>query len=172
MPHAIRLNRFRTEHGATMLEATFCILFVLFCIGAVIDLGLGLWQYNFLNYTTTRAAREISARLATNSSDCGTLENSVIRPYLLNTAKREMVTAMASGAAAQWRWCMVGVGQDACLGAGQKPAYKSLRMVGSLPLNCYFLCSIVPVNWTVTTTVTSAIDNLQAPTCTEGGPYP
>ena len=58
MPHAIRLNRFRTEHGATMLEATFCILFVLFCIGAVIDLGLGLWQYNFLNYTTTRAARE------------------------------------------------------------------------------------------------------------------
>lgn len=147
-----------------MLETAICIIVVLLVIGALIDLGLGLWQYNYLSYITNRSAREISARLAT-TRDC-----SVIESFIENNTYPETVRTMAVGAQAKWSWCLVGINSTDCL---TSPApYKSLRLVGRLPLNCYFLCTVVPRDWSVTATSVSAIENPDAPVCKAGGPVP
>jgi len=145
-----------------MLEAAASIMFIILLIGAIIDFGFGLWQYNFLNYTTTRSAREISARLST-ANDCRTVNS-----YLDTTAKKEM--AMSAGSEVTWEWCVVEVGGDRCLSAGEPRVAKSIRLTGRLPLKCYFLCTIVPKNWSITASGASMIENPAAQNCT--GAYP
>ncbi|MFN8392207.1 MAG: hypothetical protein U0136_18085 [Bdellovibrionota bacterium] len=145
-----------------MLEFTISIIFVFLVIGAVLDLALGLYEYTYLHYTTTRAAREISARLAT-SKDCDTISR-----YLIDRAHVEMSNAFGGGKDAAWDYCFVSVGNPACLkNTDPNPTFKSLQLSASMPLTCFFLCSVLPKDWHVTTTVSS---NLETPSlkCPKG----
>jgi Flp pilus assembly protein TadG len=135
------------ETGATMAEAAIAISILILFIGGVIDFGLGLYQYNFLNYTTTRAARNISAKLSVSGA-CGE-----ISAHLRDVAYKEMVQAMSSAEPTTWSWTMPVRGK-----AGSKDLYN-FQLTGRLPLNCYFICTVVPKNWTITTTVTAAVDS-------------
>ena len=155
-----------SNRGIALLEFTLSLLFIILVIGGIFDVGLGLWEYSYLHYTTTRAAREIAARLAT-TQNCGEIDN-----YLTNNAHKEMADAFAAGGAARWNYCAVGVGSPDCLQPLDKPAFQSFRLTGQLPLNCYFICHVLPNDWTVRTTITATIDNPKISPCPPGGPVP
>lgn len=128
-----------------MIEAAMSAMILFALIGAVVDFGLALQQYNYLSYNTNRAAREISARLAT--SGCG-----VITPYLQKPIPnlRGDVT---------WDWCIVGIGDDdlTCRSSPGPGTLASFRLTGSVEIHCFFICRFFPK--AVTTTVSAAIDN-------------
>lgn len=154
------------QRGATMIEATIALIVLFLFVGAVTDFGFALHEYNYLNYVAGKSAREISAKLAT-SGNCAEIEQ-----YLRGPAYNEIRNAFAVGAGVKWTWCMLAVGGSDCLAGGGTTSFRSLRVTGNLPLNCYFLCSLVPKSWSVTSTVTAAIENSEIPNCPPGGPVP
>ena len=147
--------------GATMIEATLALIILVLFVGAVTDFGFALHEYNFLNYVTGKSAREISAKLAT-SGDCGEIDR-----YLRGPAYNEIKNAFAVGAGVKWGSCMLAVGGTDCLAPGSTASFRSLRITGNLPINCYFLCTLIPKAWSVTSVVTVAIENAEIPTCPE-----
>ncbi len=151
----------RCESGVSMVEGTLALIVLFLFVGAVTDFGFGLHQYNFLSYLTTKSAREVSAKLST-TGDCGEIGR-----YLGGPAYEEIKSAFAVGANTKFTWCMVAVGGNTCLSAGSPSGFRSLRVTGTLPLNCYFLCSLTPKNWSVSATSTVAVENSEVPTCPE-----
>ena len=148
-----------------MVEFAATAAFTLLIIGSIFDVGFALYEYNYLNYSTTKAAREIAAQLAT-TSDCN-----VISKHLHDVAHPEIANAINAGAAASWSYCIAAVGSKDCLAAGgANPQFKALRLTGNLPLNCYFLCQVLPKNWSVTATSSASLDSAAVPVCPAGGP--
>ena len=139
--------RFGNEKGATMIEGAMSAMILFALIGAVVDFGLALQQYNYLSYNTNRAAREISSRLATSES-CG-----VISSYLQKNPIPNLRGKVS------WNWCIVGVGDDdlTCSKSPGAGTLASLRLTGSVEIHCFFICRFFPQ--AVTSTVSSAIDN-------------
>jgi hypothetical protein len=143
----------KKESGATILEFAIVSVFVFMLIGGVFDIGFGLYEYTYLHYTTTRAAREIAAKLATG----GTCND--IRTHLSSVAHREMSEAFTAGAEASWGYCEAQIGHSECLSpGGPNPQLKSFRLIGQLPIHCYFLCRFLPAGLTVSTTISATID--------------
>src|SRR5262245_49411057 len=107
------------QRGAAMVEFAASAVFVLIILGAIFDIGFALYEYTFLHYSTTRAAREIAARLTT-SNQCATVED-----YLVNVTHKEMASSFAVAGTAKWDWCFVKVGNQACL-ISDRPPFRSL----------------------------------------------
>ncbi len=142
-----------------MVEGAIAIGVLFLIIGGIIDFGFALYRYNFLNYTTTRSAREISAKLAVTKR-CGEIER-----YLLDVASKEMTNAMQAGAKARWTWAMP------VRGSGPKGSLYNFQLTGTMPFECYFVCSMIPSAWTLHTTVSAALESADV-FCDAGGPVP
>ena len=131
------------QEGATIVEFAFVALFMLLVFGAFTDIGLGIHRYALLKEVTTESTREISARLQTRR-DC-----SEISEYLLTKANSKLKNGYGIQTTPTWQmtWDSAGATQ-----------FAVMRIRSEMPIQCFFLCSLLPKNWKVHSSSESLID--------------
>lgn len=145
------------ESGATMLETSLILLVFLICLGAIFDVGVGLYQYNILRHTTNKAARDITTQLAVGRYSDGTPCNvfrDVVRDYLGDRAAPLLANA-GTNARASWEYSTI---------SGMGPL-RSFRLRSEMPLNCFFICRFFPSFWRVGATSISSLESTSVPSC-------
>ncbi len=145
------------ESGATMLETSLILLVFLVCIGAIFDVGVGLYQYNVLRHTTNKAARDITTQLAvgrySDATPCNVFRD-VARDYLRDRAAPLLGNA-GTNAKAAWEYSTI---------TGMGPL-RSFRLRSEMPLNCFFICRFFPQEWRVGATSISSLESTSVPSC-------
>ena len=140
------------ESGATIVEFSLVALLMITIFGAFTDIGLGIHRYALLKQVTTEATRELGARLQTRK-DC-----TEIPEYLRNSAEGKLISGFGVREKPSWRLRWTGSGQ-----------FRRMQISSSLPINCYFLCAIMPKNWSVHASsdvvVDSSVANLNNNDC-------
>ena len=153
------------EGGAAMLETSLVIICFMILLGAVLDLGVALYQYGMLRHTTNQAARDVTVELAManfNVLDRCQRFRDVTCQYLGGTPTNLMSQGGTNTALVSWNFNMSSSG----------PSLRLFQLHSDIPVNCFFLCRFFGTNWHLQANSTVSVDSASVPTCFTSAPFP